>query len=157
MCFRNDGLLNRLRGVIRISEARTLHEHRCENLSSTTSSEHAGRFSKMRATSSVASQVRLSSAELVSWDVPYLRRLVAGFPPWPPGFDTRSCHVGFVVDKVALRQVFSDYFSFPCQFSYHLMPYTHPASGAGTMCQTVSDTPSGLSLTSPQEIQKITN
>jgi hypothetical protein len=28
-------------------------------------------------------------------------------------------YVGFVVDKVALMQVFSEYFGFPCQFSFH--------------------------------------
>jgi hypothetical protein len=33
-------------------------------------------------------------------------------------------HVGFVVDKAALEQVFSEYFGFPCQFSFHLLP-TH--------------------------------
>jgi hypothetical protein len=27
--------------------------------------------------------------------------------------------MGFVVDKVALGQVFSEYFGFPCQFSFH--------------------------------------
>jgi hypothetical protein len=27
--------------------------------------------------------------------------------------------VGFVADKVALGQVFSDYFGFPCQSSFH--------------------------------------
>jgi hypothetical protein len=27
--------------------------------------------------------------------------------------------VGFVVDKVALGQGFSEYFGFPCQFSFH--------------------------------------
>jgi hypothetical protein len=27
-------------------------------------------------------------------------------------------HVGFVVDRVALGQVFSDYFGFPCQSSF---------------------------------------
>jgi hypothetical protein len=36
-----------------------------------------------------------------------------------PGFDPRSDHVGFTVDKVALGYVFSGYFSFPCQFSFH--------------------------------------
>jgi hypothetical protein len=30
---------------------------------------------------------------------------------WLP---TGSCQVGFVVDKVALGQVFSEYFGFPC-------------------------------------------
>jgi hypothetical protein len=28
--------------------------------------------------------------------------------------------VGYVVDKVALGQVFSKYFGFPCQSSFHL-------------------------------------
>jgi hypothetical protein len=39
-----------------------------------------------------------------------------------------SDHVGFVVDKVALGQVFSEYFSFPCQSSFHqiLHPHNHP-------------------------------
>jgi hypothetical protein len=30
-----------------------------------------------------------------------------------------SGHVGIVVDKVALGQVFFDYFSFPCSFTFH--------------------------------------
>jgi hypothetical protein len=42
--------------------------------------------------------------------VPWLRRLAAGLPPRRPGFDPGSVYVGFVVDKVALGQVF------PCQF-----------------------------------------
>jgi hypothetical protein len=45
--------------------------------------------------------------------VPWLRRLVAGIPPRRPGFDPGSVHVGFVVDKVALEQVFPEYFGFP--------------------------------------------
>jgi hypothetical protein len=40
------------------------------------------------------------------WAVPCLRRLAAGLPPRRPGFDPGSVHVGFVVDKVALWQVF---------------------------------------------------
>jgi hypothetical protein len=35
-----------------------------------------------------------------------LRRLVAGLSPRRPGFDPGSVHVGFVVAKVALGQVF---------------------------------------------------
>jgi hypothetical protein len=31
--------------------------------------------------------------------------------------------VGFVVDKVALGQVFSEYFGFPCQSSFHQLLY----------------------------------
>jgi hypothetical protein len=38
--------------------------------------------------------------------VPWLRRLAAGLPLRRPGFDPGSAHVGFVVDKVALGQVF---------------------------------------------------
>jgi hypothetical protein len=36
--------------------------------------------------------------------------------------------VGFVVDKVVLEQVFSEYFGFPCQSSFHqlLHPHNHP-------------------------------
>jgi hypothetical protein len=41
------------------------------------------------------------------------------FQPQRPGFKTGSSHVGFVVDKMALVQVFSEYFSFPCQSSFH--------------------------------------
>jgi hypothetical protein len=44
---------------------------------------------------------------------PQLKRLVAGFPPWWPRFKPWSSHVGLVVDKVALGQVFSEYFGFP--------------------------------------------
>jgi hypothetical protein len=38
--------------------------------------------------------------------VPWLRQLVAGFPLRRPGFEPSSSHVGFVVDQVALGQVF---------------------------------------------------
>jgi hypothetical protein len=36
--------------------------------------------------------------------------------------------MGFVVDKVALGQVFSEYFGFACQSSFHqiLDPHNHP-------------------------------
>jgi hypothetical protein len=44
-------------------------------------------------------------------------RLAAGLPPLRPGFDTRSGHVGFVVDKVALGQVSPRLLRFfPCRF-----------------------------------------
>jgi hypothetical protein len=48
--------------------------------------------------------------------VPELRRLIAGFPQRRPKFEPRSGHVGFVVDKVALRQFFSEYFGFLCLY-----------------------------------------
>jgi hypothetical protein len=51
--------------------------------------------------------------------VPQLRRLVAGFPLRRPGFEYRLGHVGYVVNIVARVQVSSEYFGFPCQFSFH--------------------------------------
>jgi hypothetical protein len=64
-------------------------------------------------------------------------------------------YVGFVVDTVALRQVFSEYFGFPYQFSFHLPLHTHHLPlGAGTIGQLVVDVPSVLSLTPTQETKK---
>jgi hypothetical protein len=68
-----------------------------------------------------------------------------------------SGHVGFVVDKVALGQIFSEYFGFPCHFAFHRLLYIyHPSFGAGTIGELVADVPSKLSLTSPQETKKKT-
>jgi hypothetical protein len=63
--------------------------------------------------------------------VPQLRRLVAFFPPRRPGFKPGSANVRFVVDKVALGQVFSEYFGFPCQSSFHQLVHNqnHLPSG----------------------------
>jgi hypothetical protein len=38
--------------------------------------------------------------------MPWLRRLVTGLPPRRSGFAPGSVHVGFVVDRVAMGQVF---------------------------------------------------
>jgi hypothetical protein len=64
--------------------------------------------------------------------------------------------VGFVVDKVALGQVFSEYFGFPCQFSFHQLLHNHHhlSSGGWYNRPTVADVPSGLSLASPRETLK---
>jgi hypothetical protein len=82
----------------------------------------------------------------------------SGFSPPRSEFEPRSDHVEFVVDKVALRQVFSEYFGFPCQLSSHRLLYIHhhPSSRAGTMGKLVADLPSGLivRLTAPQETKK---
>jgi hypothetical protein len=45
--------------------------------------------------------------------------------------------VGFVVHKVALGQVFSEYFGFPCPSSFHQLLHNHPhlSSGTGTVGQ----------------------
>jgi hypothetical protein len=39
-------------------------------------------------------------------------------------FEPRSGYMGFVVDKEALIQVFSEYFGFPYE-TFHRLPYTH--------------------------------
>jgi hypothetical protein len=55
--------------------------------------------------------------------------------------------VGFVANKVALGQVFSEYFGFPCQFSFYQILHTHLYSGAGTigqLGQLVAEVPCGL-------------
>jgi hypothetical protein len=64
--------------------------------------------------------------------------------------------VEFVVDKVALGQVFSEHFGFPCQSSFHQLLHNHHhlSSGAGTIGKMVADVPSGLNLTPPQETKK---
>jgi hypothetical protein len=75
--------------------------------------------------------------------VPQLRRLVAGFPSQRHGFEPRSGNVGFVVDEVTLGQVLSEYFGFPCKFSFHrLLDTRNLSSGAGTIGQLVDDVPS---------------
>jgi hypothetical protein len=62
-----------------------------------------------------------------------------------------------VVDKVALGQRFSEYFGFPCQFSFHRPLHNHHlSSGAGTISQIISDVPNGLSLISTPETEKKT-
>jgi hypothetical protein len=85
------------------------------------------------------------------------KRLDAGSPPRWSGFESRSGHVGFIVDKVALRQVFSKYSGFPYN-SFHRLLHTHhhPLSGVATIDQIVADVPSGLSLTPQQETKKQT-
>jgi hypothetical protein len=75
-----------------------------------------------------------------------------GFSRRRPGFEPRSGYVGFVVDKVALGKVFSEYFGFPCQFSFHWLLHTHhhPPFGTGTIVQIVLDVPNWFSFTPPQ-------
>jgi hypothetical protein len=60
------------------------------------------------------------------------------FPLRRPGFEPGSSQVGFVVDKVALGQIFfSEYLGFPCQSLFHqfLHNHHHLSSGAGTIGQ----------------------
>jgi hypothetical protein len=60
----------------------------------------------------------------------------------------------FMVDKVALGLVISEYFGFPCQFSFHQMLHIHPSSGAGTIGQLLADVSTGLRLTALHEAKK---
>jgi hypothetical protein len=66
------------------------------------------------------------------------RAIAQAVSRWLPtaaaGFETGFDQVGFVVIKVALGQVFSEYFGFPCVF----IPQNSPSSqspGAGTIGQ----------------------
>jgi hypothetical protein len=63
------------------------------------------------------------------------------------------------VDEVALGQVFSEYFRFTCQFSFHRLLHIHHhlSSGAGAIGQIVAAVPSELSLSPPQENKKKKN
>jgi hypothetical protein len=62
------------------------------------------------------------------------------------------------VEKVALGEVFSEYFGFSCQFSFHRLLHIrhHISSGAGSVGQLVGDVPSGLGLTPPQGTNLVT-
>jgi hypothetical protein len=86
------------------------------------------------------------------------RAVTRSFPQMRPGFDPRSGRTEFVVDKAALGQGFSEYFRFPCQFSFHRLLHTHHlSSGAGTVGQLVTDVSSGLSLSPPDEFETLVN
>jgi hypothetical protein len=80
--------------------------------------------------------------------LPVGRATVIGFPQRRSDFKPKSRHIGFVVDTVALRQVFSEYFCSSCKSLFLRLRNTyhhhHPSPGAGTIGQTVTDVPSGL-------------
>jgi hypothetical protein len=54
-----------------------------------------------------------------------------------------SGHMGFVVDTVALGQVFLKHFGFPCQSSFHQIFHPENYPGAGTIGQLGAGMPSG--------------
>jgi hypothetical protein len=62
--------------------------------------------------------------------------------------------VGFVVKKVTLRNVFSEYFGFPCQSSFHRLLHTHLPFGAGAIDPLVAGVPSGLDLIPRHKLKK---
>jgi hypothetical protein len=67
--------------------------------------------------------------------------------------------MGFMMDKSALGQVFSENFDFSCHSLHRLLHTLHyPSSGAGTTGQIVADVPNGLSLSPhPKETKKKLN
>jgi hypothetical protein len=56
------------------------------------------------------------------------RWLVASLSLLRLGFAPGSVYVGFVVDKVALGQVSSEFFTFPCQYYSTMALHTHISS-----------------------------
>jgi hypothetical protein len=67
-------------------------------------------------------------------ELTWLRRLVAGIPPRRPGFASGSVHVEFVVDKVALGQVFNRVLRFsPLSIIIHPGRRTRISSGGRTL------------------------
>jgi hypothetical protein len=57
--------------------------------------------------------------------------LVAGFPQRRAGYDPRSGHVGFVVDKAARGQIFSEYFGFSIVWLEGLSQLKYPITSSG--------------------------
>jgi hypothetical protein len=60
-----------------------------------------------------------------NFDLPLLKRLVPGFLSCWRVFELGSDHVGFVVEKLAMEPVFSEYFSFPYQFLFYKLLHIH--------------------------------
>jgi hypothetical protein len=59
------------------------------------------------------------------------------------------------MDKLVLREVFSEFFSSPCQSFHQLLQTDHYQSyEACKVSQTVAHIPSGLSRTTPKETKK---
>jgi hypothetical protein len=64
-----------------------------------------------------------------------------------------------MVDKVALGQVFSEYFGFPCQLSFHQLLHIHVIIRGWYSRSVVAGVPSGLivSLIPPHELKKLSS
>jgi hypothetical protein len=64
--------------------------------------------------------------------------------------------VGFVVDKVALGRVFSEYFGFLCQSLFHQILHHHNHPGQATIDQSVAAVLDPVGLNPPlSELKKI--
>jgi hypothetical protein len=72
---------------------------------------------------------------------------VAGFPPRRPGFASGSGQVGFVVDKVKLEQVFSEYRTSVSNVNLHSTKFSILTITRGKYkTSEVADVPNGPSL-----------
>jgi hypothetical protein len=81
--------------------------------------------------------------------VPLLRRVVVYFSPQRPVFDSRTNHVDFLVDKMALGPGFLRVLRFLLPILIPAMLHTHQPSVSGTVGHSVADVPSVLSFTPP--------
>jgi hypothetical protein len=78
------------------------------------------------------------------------RAIAQAVSPRRPGLELGSSNVGFVVDRVELGQVFSEFVGFSYKFSFHRLLHTHHlSSGSGTTGQLMADVTSGLGVTPP--------
>jgi hypothetical protein len=81
-----------------------------------------------------------------------LRQLVAGFPLWRGGLCPVLCHVGFVMDTVALGQVPVSVVLFPLP----ILTLHHPLLTAGrTIGKIMADGITKFSFTSPPRNNRI--
>jgi hypothetical protein len=77
--------------------------------------------------------VNASVAKNSAW--PWLRLFLAGIPPQKTGFSSGAVHVGFVVDKITLRQVLLQILRFPLSISFHRhSPFSHDLEDEQLAC-----------------------
>jgi hypothetical protein len=72
-----------------------------------------------------ASIFRVTIYQTTRFQIPSKLHNYQAVSHWLPSAPAGSGHLGFVVDKVALEQVFSEYFGFPCQSSFHQLLRNH--------------------------------
>lgn len=70
-------------------------------------------------------QQRRNSIPFIVEAVPWHRRLVSALSHRRLGFESRAVHIGFVVDEMAMAQVFSEYFCTSCHCHSTNTPFSH--------------------------------
>jgi hypothetical protein len=75
-------------------------------------------------------------------------------PQWRPTFEPTSGREGFLVNTLALSQIFSYYFGFRGQFSFPQRPHTHASFVAGAINQLGANSHSELNLTPTNKHKK---